>query len=169
MLIDRLMPHCDFHERHSTLVRATPERAYDAILHANLAGHPVAKVLLFLRGMGRTSRTVLQFSDGFRVAAQDPPSEIVIGLEGPFWKPACRPRGIDAEGFATPVPRETARAAWNFFIQREGDATRVTTETRVLCSDDARTKFRLYWLIVRPFSGLIRRMMLRAIRKEAEA
>lgn len=168
MLIDRFMPHWDFHERHSTLVRATPERAYDAILSAQLTSHPVAKLLLFLRGMGRLPRTARKFAEGFTVAAEDRPSEIVIGLEGPFWQPACRPRGVDAERFATPVPPNTARGVWNFSIERDGGATRVTTETRILCADDARTKFRLYWLVIRPFSGLIRRMMLSAIRKEAE-
>lgn len=168
MLIDRFMPHCDFYERHSTLVRATPERVYDAILQADLVSHPVARVLLFLRGMGRMKRTSRQFADGFTLAAENPQSEVVIGLEGPFWKPTCRPRGVDAERFATPVPPDSARGAWNFFVERENGATRVTTETRVLCSEDARAKFRLYWMVIRPFSGLIRRMMLRAIRKEAE-
>lgn len=31
-----------------------------------------------------------------------------------------------------------------------------------------RPRFRIYWLIVRPGSGLIRRSMLRAIRRRAE-
>ena len=169
MILDRLMPHCDFHERHSTLVRATPERVYDAILTADLTGHPIAKFVMLLRGMLPRRRTSRTFGDGFTVAAQDPPSEIVIGLEGPFWKPTCRPRGVDAEGFKTRVPFNTARGAMNFLVQREGEATRVTTETRVLCADDARPKFRLYWMLIRPFSGLLRRFMLRAIRQEAEA
>jgi len=163
------MPHCDFHERHSTLVCAPQERAYDAILHADLTAHPLAKLLMLLRGMGLRKRRAAAFAEGFTVAAQDPPSEIVIGLEGPFWKPACKVRGVDAEQFGTPVPPDTARAAFNFSLEREGRATRVTTETRILCSDDARTKFHLYWMLIRPFSGIIRRMMLRAIRKEAES
>lgn len=169
MLIDRFMPHCDFYERHSTLVCATPERAYEAIQRADLASHPIAKLLLLLRGMGRASRTSTRFAEGFALAAENPPSEVVIGLEGPFWHPACRPRGVDAERFATPIPPGTARAAWNFFVEREGGGTRITTETRVLCSDDARMKFRVYWMFIRPFSGLVRRLMLRAIRKEAES
>ena len=168
MLIDRFMPHCDFHERHSTLVRATPERAYDAILSADLGAHPVAKFLMLLRGMGLRRRSVKAFAEGFQVVALERPSEIVIGLEGPFWKPTCKVRGVDAEGFSTPVPADTARATMNFFLTAEGVATRVSTETRILCSDDARPKFRRYWMLIRPFSGLIRRMWLRTIRKEAE-
>ena len=169
MLLDRLMPRCDFSERHSTLVRATPERTYDAILTADLTASPIAKILMLLRGMGwRRKRQASAFADGFTVAAQDRPLEIVIGLEGPFWKPTCKVRGVDAEGFRTPLPPDTARSAMNFLVTAEGDATRVTTETRVLCSDDARPKFRLYWLVIRPFSGIIRHLMLRAIRQEAE-
>ncbi len=169
MLIDRFMPRCDFHERHTTLVRATPERVYDAIVTANLGSDPVSKFLMALRGMGWKRRSAPRFAEGFTLAAEERPSEVVIGTEGPFWRPACRPRGVDAERFETPVPPNTARAAWNFLVEREGDATRVTTETRILCSDDARRKFRFYWMLIRPFSGLIRRMMLRTIRKKAEA
>jgi len=170
MLIDALLPHCDFFERHSTVVRATPERAYEAIVTADLAGSRLVRILLALRGMGREpGRTTLRFAPGFAVAAEDPPREIVLGLEGAFWSPGCRPRGVDAERFRTPMPPNTARAAWNFVAERLDDThVRISTETRVLCSDDARLKFRLYWTLIRPGSGLIRRMMLRAIRREAE-
>lgn len=170
MLIDSLLPHCDFYERHSLVIRATPERAYEAIVTADLAGSRVVRIFLVLRGMGRKSqRTTLRFAEGFAVAAEDPPREIVLGLEGAFWSPACRPRGVDAARFRMPVPRDSARAAWNFFVERIDEVhVRVTTETRVLCGDDARRKFRLYWTLIRPGSGLIRRLMLRTIRRQAE-
>jgi hypothetical protein len=46
----------------------------------------------------------------------------------------------------------------------------LSTETRVACGDAAsRAKFRVYWTFVRPFSGLIRIVMLRAVRRAAEA
>jgi hypothetical protein len=38
---------------------------------------------------------------------------------------------VDAATFDTPVPRDTARATFNFFLERENGATRVTTETRI--------------------------------------
>jgi hypothetical protein len=51
---------------------------------------------------------------------------------------------------------------------RAGGAA-VSTETRVLCTDErSRRAFRRYWTLVRPFSGLTRIEMLRAIRREAE-
>lgn len=160
MLIDRLMPHCDFVERHATVARATPERIYAAIRRADFASHPIVRALVAMRGIRRSS-----IYDMFCVLADDPPRELVLGVQGPFWRPDCKLHPIDAETFTGPVPPNAARAAWNFFIEPDG---RITTETRILCADDARTKFRLYWLVIRPFSGVIRRMMLRAIRREAE-
>jgi hypothetical protein len=45
----------------------------------------------------------------------------------------------------------------------------MVTETRVLCTDDeARRRFSLYWRLVGPFSALIRRVLLRRIKREAE-
>jgi len=45
----------------------------------------------------------------------------------------------------------------------------VGTETRVWTGDDAtRRRFAIYWWTIRPGSGLIRRMWLRAIRRRAE-
>jgi hypothetical protein len=32
----------------------------------------------------------------------------------------------------------------------------------------SRRKFRVYWFFVRPFSGVIRRLMLRAVKKAAD-
>jgi len=172
MLLDRLMPHCDFVERHEIVTTASPERVYAALRTADFAGHPVVKALLVLRGMGRKAPALGVDSfrrEGFYVIGDDPPRELVIGLEGPFWKPACKLRPVSAATFATPVTGNVARGAWNFLVERQGDgSTRLSTETRVLCSDESRLKFRLYWSVIRFFSGLTRRFMLRSIRAEAE-
>jgi hypothetical protein len=161
------MPHCDFVERHSTIARATPERIYAAIRTADVSRDRIVRTLLALRGMRARTSTLGGFlRQGFVILAEDPPNEIVLGVQGPFWKPACRLDAIDADTFRTGVPSGIARAAWNFCVESNGT---LTTETRILCADDARTKFRLYWVVIRPFSGWIRRRMLRAIRREAEA
>lgn len=167
MLIDRLLPHSDFHEYHATIVRASPDRIYEVIRHGELPLHPIVRALLTLRGLRAKSFSLELFGrQGFYILAEDPPREIVLGIEGPFWKPNCKLQPVDAESFRRPVAAGMARAAWNFAIEPFGDGTsRVSTETRVFCAE---WRFRAYWLVVRPFSGLIRRMMLRGIRKEAE-
>jgi hypothetical protein len=77
-------------------------------------------------------------------------------------------------------PREPATAA-EFLAYARPDTCKVvvdfrvgpmslSTETRVHVADPAsRTKFRRYWVVVRPFSGLIRALLLRAARTRAEA
>jgi hypothetical protein len=50
------------------------------------------------------------------------------------------------------------------------ERTRLYTETRVRAlGPAARRRFRLYWLLIRPFSGLLRRSMLRGIAARATA
>jgi hypothetical protein len=162
MLIDRFLPHCDFFEHHSTRVAATTERIYDVIRHGTFTAHPIVRALLFLRGMGRGRTTFsldLFLKQGFTLLAEDPPREIVLGIEGPFWRPNCK---LGVPDFTAPVPSGSARGVWNFRIEGET----LSTETRVLCAPDARRKFAVYWFFIRPFSGLIRRLMLRAIRRQ---
>jgi hypothetical protein len=51
---------------------------------------------------------------------------------------------------------------------RVGESS-LSTETRVHVADPAaRRKFRRYWRVIRPFSGLIRILFLRAARRRAE-
>ena len=52
----------------------------------------------------------------------------------------------------------------------DGDGSRLETETRVFLTDRAsRRRFAAYWLVIRPFSGLVRRRWLQAARRRAEA
>jgi hypothetical protein len=166
VLIDDFLPRFHFSEYHSLRVDAPPQRIYEVVRHAELAIHPIVRALLFLRGIGRRRKVFsleLFMKQGFVLLAEEAPRELVLGIEGPFWKPGCKLRDPD---FGEPVPPGVARGVWNFVIRDDG---MVSTETRVLCGEGARAKFRAYWLFVRPFSGLIRRMMLREIRKRCTA
>ena len=195
MLLDDLMPEYDAVERHGTVVRAAPDVVFAAIREADLSGGPVTRWLLALRAIPAAIVAVLASPSGawrelrdraaarragvrlrdferggFHVVAERAPDELVIGLVGRFWTPrgALRP-SVSAETFRAP-PAGQALAGWNFTVTPRPDGSSVLrTETRVWCAPDARWKFRLYWLVVRPGSGLIRREMLRAIRRRAEA
>jgi len=193
VLLDELMPHYDVVERHCINVHAAPLTVYAAIRTANLSSGLLTRMLLAIRALPAALLAIAQspreavaewrarrgsrdvaLADferaGFRVVADRPPEELVIGLLGRFWTP----RGglcseIDAETFRRGPPAGYALAGWNFSIRPLAEGhSELRTETRVWCAADARRKFRLYWLIVRPGSGLIRVAMLRAIRREAE-
>jgi hypothetical protein len=62
------------------------------------------------------------------------------------------------------------KAALTFrFIGRADGTTLAETDTRVAATDPAaRRGFGRYWLLVRGFSGLIRRDWLRAVARRAE-
>jgi hypothetical protein len=189
-LIDQLLPVYDVRERHRTTVRAGAAAVYAAIGSTDLASTPAVRALLFARAIpgailaGRAGLrelrrrlyetvTLRAFErHGFRIIAEFPPDELVIGVEGQFW----RLRG----GVCTPAPEHfrsvapapgTARAVWNFTVRPAGAShVELATETRVQCADAAaRRRFLPYWLVIRAGSGLIRRQMLRAIRRAAES
>jgi hypothetical protein len=189
-LIDQYLPSYDVFERHRANVGVPPVATYAALRRANLASVPIVRILMGLRalpgavahgasGLRRlwdqrpepVTITTLE-AYGFRVLAESPPSELLLGLEGQFWRltgNVCTPSEVD---FRTRAPAPgSARAVWNFQLQaREDGTTELTTETRVQCADaGARRRFLPYWYFIRPASGLIRRAVLRAIRRAAEA
>jgi hypothetical protein len=94
-----------------------------------------------------------------------------LGISGKFWRPTGNTQPFKKDDFIHPVPAGLARAVWNFSVQEAATSrTILSTETRITCGDKAsRWKFRAYWLVVRPFSGLIRLVMLKAIRRACEA
>ncbi|MEQ1645742.1 MAG: hypothetical protein ABL959_19990 [Pyrinomonadaceae bacterium] len=76
---------------------------------------------------------------------------------------------MNADNFKAFDKTGYAKAVWNFSLDPDGDATRLTTETRIKCLDDgSRRSFGFYWTFVQPFSGIIRMEMLRAIKRKAE-
>jgi len=99
-----------------------------------------------------------------------PGEELVLGTVGRFWRARGELCATSPARFREPAPPGTAKAAWNFVVDRRSDgATELRTETRVLCADVAtRRRFRAYWTLIKPFSGLIRCEMLAAVRSAAE-
>ncbi|MGA7641496.1 MAG: hypothetical protein WBW56_04765, partial [Syntrophobacteraceae bacterium] len=100
-----------------------------------------------------------------------PCNELVFGLIGRFWAASTQIQRVNADAFIKFDQPGFAKAVGNMAFIAQGDGSvRVTTETRVLCPDDAsRRCFRLYWLFIGPFSGIIRKEWLRLIKQGAEA
>jgi hypothetical protein len=196
-LLDEVLPRFDVREHHSTVIKAPAQRVYAALWATDFSRSPVIRLLLGLRALpailvgtlkdprgavsrraagraGRAQRAALTLrwavAERFTVLGDDPPRELVLGLVGAFWRLRGGLRRVDADAFRGPQPPGTARTAWSFHVAQRADGSSVlSTETRVECADAAsRWRFRLYWLVVRPGSGLIRRAMLRAIRRAAE-
>jgi hypothetical protein len=184
VLIDDYLPRYDVTEHHELQVSAAADRTYAAIWEADLAASVFVKALFALRAIPslfavRTARrrsparvtlhAVLQL--GFFLLAEDRGREVVVGVMGRFWKPTGNLSPGDRQRFLAPPSPGTARAAWNFAVSEQPQGrSLLTTETRVLCADEAALRsFRRYWRVVGPFSGLIRRYMLASIRATAQA
>lgn len=177
MLLDRWLPQSDESERHSLLIDAPREVTWETLRHGDIGSSPVIRLLMGLRTLFAARRPRAAAGgltldalprNGFGILEEEPGREIVLGVHGQFWRPAGNVLPFDRALFEQPLSPGLARAAWNFSLMEEGPSrVRVSTETRILCGDDAsRRRFRRYWFFVRPFSGLIRIVMLRAIRRQ---
>lgn len=183
MMIDYFIPHPDAIETHRIEIAAPREAVYQALWTTDLGGSRVIKILMALRSLPGlvlqparlrrppqeiTLQTIIEA--GFGLLADERGREVVLGVSGRFWRPTGNILPFSEDNFRGPVRQGFARAVWNFAVQEDGPGrTILSTETRVICGDAAsRWKFRAYWLVVRPFSGLIRLIMLRVVRRTCE-
>jgi hypothetical protein len=180
VLIDRFLPKYDVVEHHERTVHAPVETTYRAVRELDLARSPVVLALLLVRGLPHLFTGAVKPSrrlglnevvqTGFVVLAEEPNREIVLGIVGRFWHLSSGVQRIEANEFSGFDAPGYAKAAWNFVVsERAIGLSTVVTETRVQCTDaDARRRFTLYWRLVGPFSALIRRVLLRGIKRDAE-
>jgi hypothetical protein len=177
-LIDALLPRFDEVERHAILIAASPPVVWAALHRVDLLASPVIRTLLLLRSapsilLGRrrapseplTLARIVQ--GGFVPLGERAPRELVLGAVGQFWRPTAPRARVDAVDFVAFAEPGYAKVAWDFRLADEARGTRLTTETRIVCTDAAsRRRFRLYWRVIRPFSGLLRLALLRAVARE---
>jgi len=173
-LADELLPAYDVVMRHAIDVAAPAAEVWDALHRADFAAAWYVRALLMLRGLRRpvrVPRLTLErlVEGGFVRLGERAGCELALGLVGRFWLPSggrVKVRPHEFRGFVEPGH---AKVVWTFAVAAAGPArTRLTTETRVACVDAAsRRRFRVYWLVVRPFSGLIRKAMLSGVAREA--
>ena len=155
--LDAFLPAYEFSTRHMVSVTVDPIRADRALRDVTFKEVPLVRALLLARGLGlrKAEDTVLGTMVPRATVLEDVPGEgLVLTLSGQFW----RLRGRGPEAPATAV------------IDFRALPGSLATETRVHVPDPvSRRKFRHYWRIVRPVSGLIRMGVLRAAKRRAEA
>jgi hypothetical protein len=170
MLIDDFMPAYDFSETHDIKIRAKAANVFRVLNEVDLCESPVVRLLLRLRGMPARKVTLREFRKShFELLGETENQEIVLGLAGKFWKIKGDMRQINSGNFREFDEKDCAKAAWNFSLAEADGATCLMTETRIRCSDEnSRKNFGFYWTLIQPFSGWIRKEMLRTIKKHAE-
>lgn len=171
MLIDEFLPRYDVDARYQINVLASFSEAYSAARSLDMCNSKIVRWLYRFRGLPQSDFTLDgMLKWGFVLLADRPSQELVFGLIGRFWTPTPKIQRINADAFTAFNKPGFAKAVGNiaFIAQRDG-SVRVTTETRVHCLDHAsRQRFFMYWLLISPFSGIIRKEWLRLIKQKAE-
>jgi hypothetical protein len=145
-LLDTVLPEYEVWERHAVALPVSPQQALEVALAAPAAPDRIVRTLFRLRGLGVPRQSLERFATTppFRQLARTD-TEFVAGLS---------PYGLEI--------------AFDFRAEPRPGGSLLTTETRVHArTRRARRLFRLYWLVVGPFSALIRRRWLRAIARAA--
>ena len=144
--LDDWLPRYGQREYHQRRVGCPPEEALAAALDAPAEPDRIVAALFRLRGLDGRGRSLEQlFSPPWAEVLERTPTSFVARI---------------AEGPAA------VRIVFDLRVRPAESGSLLSTETRVAGGGLA---FRAYWLVVRPFSGLIRRRWLIAAAKRAEA
>ncbi len=188
MFLDRYLPQYDVTETHAVVVDADTDLTWQAVRRSDLSRSAVIRVLLELRSLpnrlqaflkGRPpepSRPPLTLDDmeraGFLLLGESPGHEIVFGSVVQPWKavtdePAPQ---VEPDRFAAFDTPGYVKVAFNIRVEPYGSGRAlITTETRTAATDPTSLRrFARYWLLVGPFSALIRRLTLRIVKSDAE-
>ena len=172
MLIDIYLPQYHFKEFHFTTLNISSNDVYQKMLRCDLSKSFLIKLLFRLRGMSKELCTIedLQRMD-FLKLAENPGKEILFGMitENAMFN-SCQQIRSGSEFINHSNPK-TIKAVINFAVESKGNARHIiSTETRVWCgSTKMKRRFRVYWFFIKPFSQLIRKLMLRQIKKALQA
>lgn len=191
MIIDDVLADYDLNEVHSIQIKASAQITFNCI--KQIRPSEIAWIMRFLiwlrslpeellgrRGisLSREEPLLEQFSAGnFSILAESEPWEIVLGMLipgkiGRVWQKSSALNTGDAgtRDFFTFDQPGYIRVAMNLLVESTGpDHVSVRTETRCRAtSRRALADFTPYWRLIRPFSGLIRLVWLRGIKRKAE-
>jgi hypothetical protein len=182
LTIDELLPAPHFREHHERRIAAPPAAVWQAVQELRLGDLALSRALMGIRllparlaGRKEAARMVdARLLDGgpVTVLAAEPDHAVLGGGVMQPWKLTGgeEPPELDAPALQAFCEPGWVKVGFDLVIEPTGAGSRLTTETRVTATDPGtRARFGLYWLFVRAGSGLIRRDMLRAVARRAEA
>jgi len=179
--IDEFLPNCGFRAAYQIRINAPRSVVYECLLRSDFSELWLTRLLMTFRTMKRmprhrTPRDLRQRfqGTGFVIVEEVPEDEIVIGVAGRFWRPdGGRCMDLTRSSFVEFARPGYAKVAWNFRLSAElpeTEGTILSTETRIQCFGRAALwKFGVYWSLVGPFSGLIRKAILKQVKTKAES
>lgn len=166
-IIDEFLKEYQFNEFHRIDINGTAERIYEAIKELDFCRSRIIRGLFTLRGLPRKMCNLNgAIESGFIWLDQKENEEMVLG----FLMKGGKLLSVSPQEFLSSNNAGHLKGVWNFLLTPlENGAVQVSTETRVYCPDrKSKVLFSIYWFIIRPWSGLIRRIILKLIKKDVE-
>ena len=168
------LPRAEFVEEHSLVIDAAPESVWDALQTTRWSDLRWTRVFLAARGLGFAgrgeSRRILDRGPVVVVCSQQP-HYVAGGRIARPWKavPEMGPPIASLDELCAYEEPGWLKFGMDFTLHPlPGGRTRLATSTLCEPTDEqASRRFRRYWTVIRPFSGLIRREMLAAIGRRA--
>jgi hypothetical protein len=179
-ILDRFMPCSDERRRHEITIHAPAGLVLDVARNFDMQSILMVRAIFWLRAkmlgarMPAARRPTGLIADmlelGWGCLADEPGHCFVAGAACQPWQADVVFSPIAPEQFATYAEPERVKIVWTLEAEALGPAlTRFATETRVVATDDqARTKFRRYWRLFGIGIVMIRRLLLPALRRQAE-
>ena len=179
-LLDQFMPEYEVTERHHVRVAAPAAMTLSAAADSDLQQSTIVRAIFRTRelvlgakpAVGTRPQGLLaqMTSLGWRVLAETPGHEIIVGGVTQPWLPDVVFRGLGPEEFRAFHEPGYVKIVWTLRADTVGESESIfRTETRVMTTDQAaRTKFRWYWARFSPGTILIRRVMLGLLKADAE-
>lgn len=171
MIIDEFCPEYLIRKKYEIDVNAGIGRVCTVAHTFHMSTSSLSKWLLKLRGFPKGLTTIDGLKEfGFVILGDKEQEEIVFGVVGKFWTFPVHIQQLNPHNFNYFNKKGFVKAVGNIaFISQGENRTNVTTETRVHCFDKGSVLlFRLYWTLISPLSGLIRKEWLRTIKIESE-
>jgi hypothetical protein len=179
-LLNQFMPAYDVAERHHVSVGAPAALTFSTACDIDLQASPVVRAIFRARELilGSEPDTTprprglltLTRSLGWSVLAEAPGREVVLGAVTQPWEANVVFRPLAPDAFTTFNEPGYVKIAWTLRVDPTTTTNSVVrSETRAVATDRmARTKFRRYWSLLSPGIIVIRWMMLRPLKVEAE-
>lgn len=164
--LDGYLPVFQISEFHEIEVDRQVDAVYLAVKKLDLSKSIVVKFLFWLRRLPPEMFTLAAFLDnGFILLEEKENEEIILG----FLNSGQGLKKATPKEFSSSSGKDSIKGVWNFKLAPIGSKTMLSTETRVFCpTKRSLIRFSLYWFFISQFSGLIRKILLRMIKKQAE-
>lgn len=171
MLIDKYLPAYHFNEHHSIKVNGFVSGIYQKMLQCDFSNSSLIKFLFRLRGIPVKVYSIEHLTNmSFIKLDEEPGKEILFGIvtDNPMFN-TCQ-SSISSKEFIQKVEVNMIKAVINFRLHGKSNSLHIiSTETRVWCGSKAmKSKFKYYWFFIKPFSQLIRKLMLKQMKLQIQ-